>query len=294
MKRGTPTNPKTKRLSRRLGVGFAATIGHLELLWHFTALHAPRGDVGRHSDDDIEDACGWDGEPGQLVAALVAERWLDSHPTARLIVHDLPDHADNGHKAKAAKMGGFILAEVTSTIPPTQAEVDPSPPPTPPESDPDRGRQGKGKGVGEGVGQGEGSGSEGEREGEPAPLVSPAVVFARWPDRDRRFGELHLARMGGPPDLLKLQRAVDTLELVHAPRTVLAHWWVYLERVDPQYVSPGRFVETFGRWAPDTGLASSVSPLRSDRDEREQREADEARAYRRRTQAGARAAGFQV
>jgi hypothetical protein len=95
MKRGAVESPKIRRLSKRLGVGLAATVGHLELLWHFTAKQAPAGDVGRWADDEIADACDWEGDPAAFVDALVAARWLDPCPHFRLIVHDWHEHADD-------------------------------------------------------------------------------------------------------------------------------------------------------------------------------------------------------
>lgn len=92
MKLGTLRNPKFLRLARRLDTGKAAAAGHLEALWQFAAEQAPAGDVGRWDDADIEEACFWEGEPGALVAALVAEKWLDECQDHRLIVHDWADH----------------------------------------------------------------------------------------------------------------------------------------------------------------------------------------------------------
>ena len=69
-----------------------AAVGHLELLWHFSQQYAPAGDIGKWTDGDIEEACEWAGEPGDLVGALVAEGFLDACETHRLLVHDWPDH----------------------------------------------------------------------------------------------------------------------------------------------------------------------------------------------------------
>lgn len=95
MKRGTADHPKTKRLARTLGIGIAQTIGHLELLWHWTARYAPAGDVGRYDDAEIADACAWDGDPAQIVAALVDCGWIDRDDAHRLTVHDWREHADD-------------------------------------------------------------------------------------------------------------------------------------------------------------------------------------------------------
>jgi len=95
MKRGAVESPKVRRLSKRLRTGLATTVGHLELLWHFTSKQAPAGDVGRWADDEIADACDWEGDPAEFVDALVAARWLDPCPTFRLVVHDWHEHADD-------------------------------------------------------------------------------------------------------------------------------------------------------------------------------------------------------
>ena len=95
MKREATTNPKLRRLCRALGIGRAQAVGHLELLWHFTARQAPRGDVGRWEDDEIAEECAWDGDPAEFVGALVRAGWVDLDLDHRLIVHDWPDHADD-------------------------------------------------------------------------------------------------------------------------------------------------------------------------------------------------------
>ena len=47
MKRNTIDHPKTKALARALGLPLYSGVGVLEALWHWTARHAPAGDVGR-------------------------------------------------------------------------------------------------------------------------------------------------------------------------------------------------------------------------------------------------------
>lgn len=104
MKRGTPDHPKTRALIRRLGVHEVQVLGHLELLWqHFAPAYAPRGDIGRHTDQGIEDGLRWTGEPGVLVRALVAERFLDPHPTHRLLIHNWPKHAEDSVHRQLAR-----------------------------------------------------------------------------------------------------------------------------------------------------------------------------------------------
>lgn len=106
MKRGTDENPKFRRLVRLLGCGHVATVGHLELLWHFVARQAPLGDIGRWSDEDIAAGCYWDGDATALVDALVVTRWLDPCPAHRLVVHDWDEHADDGVKKTLKRRWG--------------------------------------------------------------------------------------------------------------------------------------------------------------------------------------------
>ena len=102
MKRGTPEHPKTKLLAQLLNIEIWGAVGLLELLWHFTAKYAPRGDIGRYSDREIAAALHWQrptGERGvtpecKLSEALVTAKWVDRCPVNRLVVHDWPEHAD--------------------------------------------------------------------------------------------------------------------------------------------------------------------------------------------------------
>lgn len=81
-------HPKVKRLHRLTdGAGFFCLIA----LWSHARVHKPSGDLTGMTDEDIEDAAAWVGEPGVLVAALVAARWLDGPAGARQI-HDWGDH----------------------------------------------------------------------------------------------------------------------------------------------------------------------------------------------------------
>lgn len=94
MKRGTPEHPKTMALMDALGIGKATAVGLLELLWHFTARFAPRGDIGRFSNRAIANSIDWDRDPDELIAAMVKCGWLDEHTEHRLVVHDWSEHAD--------------------------------------------------------------------------------------------------------------------------------------------------------------------------------------------------------
>ena len=94
MRRGGPQHPKVALLAADLGVEHFAAVGILECLWHWTAMYAPHGDIGRYPDVAIEGGIGWRGESGALVASLLRCRFLDPNPKHRLVVHHWNLHAD--------------------------------------------------------------------------------------------------------------------------------------------------------------------------------------------------------
>ena len=94
MKRGTIEHPKTLALMRALKLPKYAAVGILESLWHWTAKYAPRGDIGRFTDEDIAAGLAWDKDASELIQSLIVCRWIDKSGQVRLVVHDWPDHAD--------------------------------------------------------------------------------------------------------------------------------------------------------------------------------------------------------
>lgn len=109
MKRGTPRHPKVSDLATALKKEMYAAVGILELLWHFTAEYAPRGDIGRHTDIAIAKAVHWRGNPAKLIDALVQCRLLDLSQASRLVVHDWADHADDATHMKLARAREFFF-----------------------------------------------------------------------------------------------------------------------------------------------------------------------------------------
>lgn len=103
MKRGTPNHRKMHRLARCLRVSLAEAVGTMELLWHWVAEYLPRGDVGKSENWEIAAAVHWKGDPDELLAALVAEHWLDESPTCRLIVHDWSEHCEESVHTRLAR-----------------------------------------------------------------------------------------------------------------------------------------------------------------------------------------------
>jgi len=103
MKRGTPDHPKVDGLMNALSIARCFAVGILESLWHMTMRYAPTGDIGKFTDKQIAHKLGWDGDPQELIKALVVNGWLVENRKHRLIVHDWHDHADQSTKRYLAK-----------------------------------------------------------------------------------------------------------------------------------------------------------------------------------------------
>lgn len=88
MKRSGLNHPKVKRLARRIKAPLWAARGLMESIWHATAVHHPRGDIGKWSNESIADAVDWDDDPDDLITALIGAGLLDECPVHRLVVHD--------------------------------------------------------------------------------------------------------------------------------------------------------------------------------------------------------------
>lgn len=109
MKRSGFDHPKIGRLSKLLEVPRYVAVGIVESLWHLTAKHAPAGDVGKWSDDEIAESMGWSDEPLKLVEALVAARLLDRSEAHRLVVHDWDEHCEDAiHMFLARRVEFFV------------------------------------------------------------------------------------------------------------------------------------------------------------------------------------------
>jgi len=111
MKHTTTELLKFKRLQRQLHESTRGTVGLLELLWHGTAKNAPRGDIGRFSNEEIAILCDWEGDPDVLVNALIETGWVDPHSECRLLVHDWEHHAPNFVKGVVTRGDGFISTQ---------------------------------------------------------------------------------------------------------------------------------------------------------------------------------------
>jgi hypothetical protein len=119
MKREAPSCSKMKRLCRLLDIPLYQAVGMLELLWHLTAREAPRGDIGKLSNEDIALAVDYRQNEDVLIEVLVRTRWLDVSAEHRLLIHDWQEHADEAVKKRLTRSGqSFISARHVETKPP--------------------------------------------------------------------------------------------------------------------------------------------------------------------------------
>lgn len=136
MKHSVPDSLKFKKLQRRLGTSRVVTAGTLELLWIATQKNAMRGDIGRFTNEEIAIECDWDGDPDELVTALVDTGWLDESDEHRLVVHDWLEHCPKYLKAAVMRSGGFAEFQ-DQTGPKTPSKTTPKTmPKTPPKAPP--------------------------------------------------------------------------------------------------------------------------------------------------------------
>jgi hypothetical protein len=82
-------------------------IGIMEHFWNWTAEQCPRGNVGRVSDEFIQEEVAPELRRADLVAALIKVGFLDRHdsPEIRLYVHDWHEHADNSLRKRLERNG---------------------------------------------------------------------------------------------------------------------------------------------------------------------------------------------
>lgn len=130
----TTQTGKFRRLVRKLrpmlaempvSVELVAT-GILERIWHIGISDAFRGDIGKLDNEEIAEMVGWHGDADAFVDLLVEEKWLDRHPTHRLLIHDWHEHAPKYVKGNAAKSGGFYTINGDSPKePPSDAKDSP-------------------------------------------------------------------------------------------------------------------------------------------------------------------------
>lgn len=85
-------HPKTKKLARLLGVSLPAAVGHLHYFWWWALDFAQEGTLEKYDGYDLADAMQWDGDPDQLVEALISAGYIDDTDDG-LMIHDWRDYA---------------------------------------------------------------------------------------------------------------------------------------------------------------------------------------------------------
>lgn len=127
MKLAAFDHPKTLLLKSLLKCSYPAVIGHMELLWKFTAQHAPRGNLGKWPDAAIAGACSWEGEATVFVEALVESGYVKRDRHYRLLVHDWHEHCPQWVRAQLAKANvSFTTLSVATEEPSLVSTEEPS------------------------------------------------------------------------------------------------------------------------------------------------------------------------
>lgn len=90
-----PTHPKTKRLTRALGLevpkDIPQVVGHLCMFWLWCIDYAIDGSLGKMTAQDIADAAGWTDDPKAFVDAMRQVEFIDTIDGTDY-VHDWDDY----------------------------------------------------------------------------------------------------------------------------------------------------------------------------------------------------------
>lgn len=84
-----------KKLARLLKISRHEAVGLMTDLWEWTGEYASAGDIGSHDNHDIADGTGWEGDPDELIDALIEARWVDECAEHRLVIHDWSEHCES-------------------------------------------------------------------------------------------------------------------------------------------------------------------------------------------------------
>lgn len=128
MKQNTTSKLKFKKLRRALGdPPLYQIVGLLEALWQFAATDAPLGDIGKFRNEEIAMAVEWQGDPDELIEALVSTEWLDLSDRHRLVIHHWHEHVPNYLKQRiqrqVEKGGESFVTEQNAELKPANASA---------------------------------------------------------------------------------------------------------------------------------------------------------------------------
>lgn len=85
-------HPKTRKLARLLGCSVVTAVGHLHCLWWWAVDFAQDGFISKYDECDIAEACMWECDPSEYVAALLKSGYVDRAESG-LVIHDWIDYA---------------------------------------------------------------------------------------------------------------------------------------------------------------------------------------------------------
>lgn len=121
--RAVPEHPKFAALKAELQLTKFQALGLLEALWHFTGRFAPRGNIGRFSDRQIETWLEWSGDSGAAIQALTATGWIDPDDDHRLVIHDWHHHADSTTKKQLGRTKESFVSDTSRQRPDMSSET---------------------------------------------------------------------------------------------------------------------------------------------------------------------------
>jgi hypothetical protein len=84
------------------------------LVTSFVPANAPRGDIGRFTDEDIAEGVGWQGKASDLVESLLKAGRLVAHPEHRLLVANWHRIAPAYLRSNVKHAGGFLTSNVVA------------------------------------------------------------------------------------------------------------------------------------------------------------------------------------
>jgi hypothetical protein len=108
VKQSAHDHPKLRTLARILGIPQYAADGVFDRLIRVTSKYAPRGDIGKWTDEQIAAALDWNDSPEVVIAALVESGLMDPSEDGRVIVHDWPDHCEDSVHNQLARKALFF------------------------------------------------------------------------------------------------------------------------------------------------------------------------------------------
>ncbi len=117
------SNAKTRRAARILDVPVPQVVGHLHMLWWWALDHAFDGDITAFDALDLADAVAWDGDPDDLVKALVdcgpgdKVGFLEHTDDGRTLIHDWAEFtAHLRARREASKLGNHTRHHVNKGV----------------------------------------------------------------------------------------------------------------------------------------------------------------------------------